>query len=377
MQAAADTPLGNVGSKFDATVYGYIKLDASYDTQRSQGDLAFWVMPECDDGKDDEFNMTARQTRLGLKLGGPEVLGGTISGRLETDFYGQGAGNNKADIRMRLAYVDWAFEDLSIRAGQDWDTFIIVLPKTVDFATLGNVGRVGFRRPQFRISGVLPLAEQTKMIAKVAAARTIAGDLDTGGQTDGSDSGVPTFQGNLMIETMDINEKPIKLGVSGFWGQMTADEVVSNVVVRVDSKDYDTWLLMGSLSLPFNDYFGVNAVGWTGENLDNVYGGIGQGINFAQDKVIKSKGGWVQALVNITPQFNINVGYGVDDPDDDDLNIGNRELNTRIFANAFYSFDPAMTVALEYSHMKTEYKCEGDTENADNDRVQAAAIYTF
>ena len=69
---AADTNLVSVLSKFEMKIYGYVKLDASYDTQRtSAGDLMFYVLPEVNGDKDDEFNMTAKETRLGLDILGP------------------------------------------------------------------------------------------------------------------------------------------------------------------------------------------------------------------------------------------------------------------------------------------------------------------
>ena len=45
--------------------YGYIKLDAAYDQSKTDnGNYAYWVLPQ---DEDDEFNMTSKQTRIGLK----------------------------------------------------------------------------------------------------------------------------------------------------------------------------------------------------------------------------------------------------------------------------------------------------------------------
>ena len=58
--------------------YGYIKVDTSYDTDRSNhGNRAFFLLPEPSVEKDDdEFTITANQTRLGVKLnaGGPSKV---------------------------------------------------------------------------------------------------------------------------------------------------------------------------------------------------------------------------------------------------------------------------------------------------------------
>lgn len=60
-------------SKVDAELYGYIKVDSSYDTARtSVGNLARWVESEGTRGHDDQFNLTANQTRLGLRFKCPK-----------------------------------------------------------------------------------------------------------------------------------------------------------------------------------------------------------------------------------------------------------------------------------------------------------------
>jgi hypothetical protein len=53
----------------EVTPYGYIKLDASFDSaMTNDGDYVYVVLPYAEGEEDDEFNMTAKQTRLGLKL---------------------------------------------------------------------------------------------------------------------------------------------------------------------------------------------------------------------------------------------------------------------------------------------------------------------
>ncbi|MHC4061247.1 MAG: hypothetical protein ACYSR6_06515 [Planctomycetota bacterium] len=58
-----------VWSNLDIQLYGYVKLDAAYDTSRvDTGNFARWVESETTNKDDDQFNMTANQTKLGLKI---------------------------------------------------------------------------------------------------------------------------------------------------------------------------------------------------------------------------------------------------------------------------------------------------------------------
>ena len=113
----------SVLSKFGIKVYGRLKADASYDTSRTDdGNFARWVMPEGDKDDDDLFNLTARESRLGLNLTGPGAPSIETSGRVEIDFY-EGGSENKSRIMMRHAYIqlDWPDYDMSLLAGQTSD----------------------------------------------------------------------------------------------------------------------------------------------------------------------------------------------------------------------------------------------------------------
>ncbi|HBA85748.1 MAG TPA: hypothetical protein DCZ95_16825 [Verrucomicrobia bacterium] len=369
--------LKQVASKFDITLYGYVKLDASYDTQRtSAGDLMFFVLPEVNGEKDNEFNMTAKETRFGFDISGPASDTVKTTGKIEGDFYGPGGSANSPNLRLRLAYLDLALNNgLSFRAGQDWETFITVIPKIVNFSYLADCGALGLRRPQARLT--YEAGGDTKFIGKLAVARTIGEDIDGGGQDDGVDSGLPTVQYNFVIQTKWLSSKPTKLGISGHYGQETLDGVTTNTPPRistVDDKNYDTWSVIGSAIIPLHDKVALQGTLWMGENLDTYFGGIGQGINKALATEIAAKGGFFQAMFDVTSRLNLNVGVGADDPEDDDLNANGRSLNKMGFASAFFSLTPAATLAVEYSHMITSYK---GSDDATNDRFQGAAIYKF
>lgn len=365
----------NKPASVNATIYGYIKLDASYDTQRtSAGDLMFFVQQEAAGEKDAEFNMTARESRFGLALEGPEVGGIRTTGRFEADFYGNAGTANTPVPRLRLAYLDLAGDyGLSLRAGQDWETFILVAPRIINFAFLADAGALGLRRPQIRLTKETDL-NGAKLVAKVAAARSIGQDIDGGGSDDGADADYPTFQGNLYLESKLFTDRAAKFGISGHFGSEVTDTVVSNKIVAQDSKTYNSWSFQGNAYLPLAKFLTLQGSIWTGENLDTYYGGIGQGINKTLEKGIRAQGGWAQLLVDLTSAWSVNVGYGIDDPDNEDLNDGDRSRNQNIFANTYYAVNSAITLGVEYTYMTTSYKAQNDSPN---NRVQGMAMYKF
>ena len=62
----------SLGSAFKFKPYGMVKLDAAYDDSRTTaGNFVLYVPNESLHKDDNEFNMTARQTRVGLDIMAP------------------------------------------------------------------------------------------------------------------------------------------------------------------------------------------------------------------------------------------------------------------------------------------------------------------
>lgn len=367
-----------VQSRYDMTLYGYVKLDASYDTQRTAaGNIMFFVLPESSGGRDREFNLTANESRIGLRLNLPAMNGFETTGQVEADFYGAGGTQNSPNLRLRLAFMDVKHGDWALRAGQDWETFIVFLPRIVNFSYLANAGALGLRRPQARLTHTAKLGETTTLTTRLAAARTIGQDIDGLGQDDGAAAGYPSGQAALILSTGSWTERPVLVAVSGHAGsEKVAEYEVGDAEnpVAVPAADYDSWSVIGSLSLPLSRQLLLQGTIWAGENLDNYFGGIGQGVNKAGRTAIAAQGGWAQLVMNPMDTVNINLGYGLDSPDKDDLNSGDRSRNEMRFGSVFYNLTQAITLAAEYSWMTTSYL---DGKDAENHRVQGAAIVSF
>lgn len=366
-----------VTSKFDVSLYGYVKVDAAYDTHRTaSGNLMLFVLPYGEEGKKDEFNLTARETRLGMDIKVPDLPDWSVSGKVEMDFYGGGT-ENSPNPRLRLGYLDVARGRTAIRAGQDWDTFITILPRVVNFSFLADAGALGLRRPQVRVTHTVPLAGETTLTAKLGVSRTIGQDIDGGGQNDGAAAGYPTLQANLAIETPGLAGRRMIASLSGHAG---TERVCAHIddsgpePVTVPKKDYDTWSAIGSILFPLTSRIHLQGSIWRGENLDTYFGGIGQGINPRARTGIAAQGGWAQAVYRATDKLHLHAGYGLDDPDSDDLNPDDRSRNELWFGSAFYTLGHGVTVAAEYSHMTTSYK---DNAAARNNRIHLAMIYQF
>lgn len=357
-------------SSLDIQFYGYIKTDASYDDSRSHpGNFVVWANSEATNDNDDEFNLTANQTRMGFNLTGPTSDTMKTSGKIEWDFYGNYASENKPKIQLRHAFMtlDWPQDHFSILAGQTSDVISPLVPTTLNYTVLWDAGNIGYRRPQIRATKTLK-QDATTVKFQGAISRTV-GRTDLTGSESGEDAGFPTLQGRVSVTLPLGGPKPTTIGVSGHWGQ---EEYDLDATGR--HRDFDTWSVNLDITQPVCKGLTLKGELFSGENLGTYFGGIGQGVNTTAMNEIASKGGWVAASLGPWSRWSFNVGAGVDDVDRDDVGTGSRTLNSAVFGNAIYAVNEHVQVGCELSHWNTHYKGPGDAEDL---RVQASFIYKF
>jgi hypothetical protein len=378
MQQRGDTtdPLPKpVWSNLDIQLYGYLKFDAAYDTSRIEnGNYAQWVESENPNNNDDQFNMTANQSRFGMKINGPDGEAMKTSGRVEVDFYGGGTAENKAHLMMRHAYMklDWPESRFNIIAGQTSDVISPLLPSTVNYSVCWWTGNIGYRRPQIRLTKELGFETGGYLKLEGALTRTIGRDSITGTDS-GEDAGIPTFQGRASITLPMLGAQEATIGLSGHWGEEEYD-------IELDGQDreFKTWSLNLDYTQPICSKVQIKAELFTGENLNAYLGGIGQGVTTTaglnQYEEVGSKGGWIAASLGPWGNKRFNVGVAMDDVDRGDVNDDDRTLNRSVFGNVNCALNKQTDVAFELSHWRTEYRGPGDGESL---RAQMALIYKF
>lgn len=365
----ADDDKPAIQTKYPISFYGFLKFDASYDTARvNPGNFPRWVESESTNDGDDQFNATANQSRFGLNFNGPDLGSYKVSGKLEIDFYGGGP-ENKANPMMRQAYLklDWPNSDFSILAGQTLDVVSPLLPSMVNYTVGWWVGNPGYRRPQLRISKGFSAGGGAKLLLQAAAVRTIGDATPFSPGDTGEDAGFPTFQGRLAL-SFPAGGRTATIGVSGHWGQEEFDFDSEG-----NNEGIDTQSLNVDVTIPLSTHLTLTGEYWAGENMDAYLAGIGQGVNKITLEAIYSTGGWA-SLGYSKDNWSFNLGAGIDDPDNDDLEGGSRSLNSAIWFNFFYRLQKAVSFAMEFSNWNTEYinKSGGDAF-----RVQMAMIYSF
>ena len=358
------------------TFYGYIKLDASLDSAKTdKGDYAFIVLPYAEGAEDDEFNMTANQTRLGVKFEAPEGEKFDVSGRVEFDLYGGGA-ENKANPMLRQAYLEMKFPAIDVLAGQTADVMSPLNPTTLNYIVLWKSGNIGYRRPQIRLSRAVEIAEGTKLMAAASVNRNM------GREEDAEDTGRPSFQGRLAFGRKLMGDQSAVVGVSGVYGTETDadDNEFTSTGIAVDAT-----VPLGAKVTLMGEYF-------TGKNLGVYLGGVGQGIaveptppsesrssRALEEAEVEASGWWGQLTVQPNGSMSINVGAGSDDPELPDWAAADMiEKNTTYYGNIIWNVTPSSYIGAEYAMIETEYVGAEDEPTAYEDsRVQLSFGYKF
>jgi len=367
----------NLWANLDVQLYGKIKADAAVDTSRTDtGDYARWVEHESTNHNDHQMNITANETRLGLKFNGPNVGEAKTSGLVEMDFYGGGA-ENKSTPMMRHAYmqIDWVKCGLSLLAGQTWDVISPLNPPTLNYSVQWWAGNIGYRRPQIRLTKVCDLGGGTSLKLETAVARDIGhtGTPDFGPGDSGEDSGLPSFQGRASLSFPFLADKKATFGASGHYAREEYDTDATGRNLKADS-----WSANLDMDLPILTWLAVKGEMFTGQDLDAYLGGIGQGVVVVANghlTEIQGTGGWVAASLGPWGPWSFNVGCSGEFIDDGDVTSATaRTCNSAIFGNVIYKINDNTSVGVEVSRWQTKYK---DNDPGDSMRVQTSFIYSF
>lgn len=374
-----------IGKGNSLKFYGFIRLDAIYDDSRmSNSQTPYYVLSEdkaAGGKKDDEvFTMHPRLSRLGIDFNGsqvPNLANGKVSGKLEIDFQ-NGGSESRAIPRYRQMYLKVKWDDLSVLAGQTWDIISPLMPSVNNDTLMWNTGNLGDRRAQLRLAyepkigeGILSLVGGAGLTGAVDAK-----DLDGDGVRDGEDSGEPQVQAR------------IGYAVAAPWAAGNKAEIgIYGAYLWEDAQtkgDYEGKVAGVDFIIPLSQVLALRGEAWTGQDLSDLRGGIGQGVNTTTGEEIKSKGGWIELLYK-RQSNSLALGWTIDDPDNDDLpssgtiaangtTSDGRTKNEAYYVSERFRAGGGVEMGIDYLYWQTDYKT---LKKGTDNRVNLVFQYNF
>ncbi len=369
--------------------YGFLRLDAQYDDSRPNNTQTIgWILSEdptapppigAGGSNLEDLTIHARLTRFGVDLDGGQVASlddAKVTGKIEVDFYNnalQTQAESRAALRMRHAWVKLAWDSVSLLCGQTNDVISPIFPVINNDLVMWGAGNLGDRRPQIRVEYGRGSTD-SRFIAQGEIGLTGAddnSDLDSPGTygagfRDGETSGLPTVQERLAYR-FDWNKKPVEMGV---WGHIAKEEPDTSFN---GENEFDSNAVGFDVQIPLGSRFSIKGEAWQGENVDDVRGGIFQGINRTTGEEIESKGGFGEVGFQVNEHLVLYAGYSTDDPENEDVGSGGRAANKIWYVASHWNYKP-MRFGLEVHDWTTEYV---DFEEGDDTRVVAFIQYTF
>lgn len=346
------------------SVYGFARLDMFVnDSNMSSLDDPTYVEPEVATGDlDGELTMSPRLSRLGLGIDEWEIKGSKITGegKLEIDFAG-GTGVNT--IRLRHAYGAVNFgrkERVQLLAGQTFDLMSPLFPAAQNDGQLRHAGNIGDRRAQVRMT--LQPSNKIQLAVAGAAPSTIdRRDLDGNGEVDAMMSTAkPMVQWLIEYRTRFSEPSYDDDGEeSGGAGDVLRLGLSGHATSAPDGDGRNAASIAGHFFLPFAPMLVLLGEGYVGNNMADLGGGIGQGIQPTTGRMIRSVGGWLELAAVPTNRHMVAIGTSVDVARGRDLEDGDRERNGTIYNVLRYKPRPTLQLGLEHLYWKTEYKNMG------------------
>ncbi len=384
--------------------YGFIRVDAHYDDSHPNNtQLIVFIKPEEDlplpgaafEEKDSEdFTIHARNTRFGVDVAGPPVaaLGDARAlGKIEFDFLANGGSEaiaiSRGVIRMRQAYVNLSWERFSVLAGQTWDVAAPLIPTANGDFVMWGAGNLGDRRPMV-MADFRPEAGPGTLILQAEAGLSGADDCDNidGGTTrDGEASGLPSFQGRLAFKgpCFWLEKKSFEIGGWGYYAEEHLDTIPA-AWPGEDEDDFRSTAFGIDVTLPLLDFLEVRGEAWQGRNVNDIRGGIGQGIAFVDGDAeeIESRGFWVEVLAKLLDGYTLVLGTSHDNPVNKDVSttlsaspVSGVEDNSTFYVCNRVSPGGGLLFGLDYTRWITLWR-GGDYEGTDN-RVSFFVQYNF
>jgi hypothetical protein len=196
---------------------------------------------------------------------------------------------------------------------------------------------------------------------------------------DGVDAAYPTLQarGAFAGKASWAGGLPIEIGV---WVHQANEKLPEGATPIGTADDWDSQAFGADLKLPLHRAVTIEAEAWSGKNLDDVRGGIGQGVNItAADpdlgEEIESVGGWAQIGLKASNAYSVYVGGTLDDPEDGLPAAGARDKNEVYYLANRFTTGGGFLIGFDYLNWTTEWN--GGLPDGTDNRFNLFGQYNF
>jgi len=347
-QSVADTQRSQ-----HAKVSGVVLMNAYYNDDLVNGrDVPWLAAPRhpITGERQEALGSTVRQSRIKLSGWASDVLGGYFEGELDLDFFGTPSEDGRREpvprLRRAVGSVSWSHAWLIF--GQE--TLLISPYDPSSFAMVGVPGFTGSGNlsrwmPQVRLGMDVGTAVRFGLEAAVVAPRFNGMLSEDAPQPDFAEQSKRPFVQGRLLSRWGNDDTGGEISVGGHYGWFVSgvDSLHATRAGTVTARFFVTSLVE------------VRGEAFLGEGLGMLGGGgVDQALS-PDGTPVRTKGGWAQLNLHPNPSIEIGGGYGLDDPENADLDIATgRSLNVSWELHCHLHVAPLL-VAVEYRRLETTY----------------------
>lgn len=346
--------VNNLNPAWSLKIGGTAQLDALFSTARPVAPgTPFFLAPK-GPFEDDTFDIHARGTTLYFAGTGPKIWDYETGALVLFCLYNDSITADRYGILPLFAYGELKNESSRLAAGLQLDIFAPVIPTVLPFSILSASGNVGLYRGQLRLERFFYPADEQQITCTVGisdANPTIYND-----DVLSEDNGLPDFEARAAWAIGPLQpaglaaQRPFEIGVSGVVGQLRNTNVTPPRQVVAD-----VWGAALDARWRVNEYWGLQGEVFVGQGLGTYGGSFLANTNTVTFEAIRDAGGWGEVYCYFTPCLHSHWGYGVDNPNNEDLAPGQGSFNSTIFANLIWDVTQSLRLGLELTQRDTEY----------------------
>ena len=336
---------------------GVVSADFYYNHARPLAPgIPFFLTPRSPFGfNQDTFDANARATTLFGLVKGPKVCDFETGALVAVCLFNDALIVDRYGILPIQAWGELKNDDWRFAAGLQFDVFSPLNPNMLTFSLLGGSGNAGVGFPgQARVERYLHPSCNEQITLTVALSEPVSTTVNNQLALN-EDNGFPNLEaraawayGPLTGEGVD-KKRPLEVGVSGLLGQIRTTQAATRVVA-------DVWGLAADVRWAITPCYGVQGEIFAGQTLGSYTAGILQNTNVSTFAGVHAAGGWVEGYYYLVPEkLHAHVGYGIDDPLDGDLALGQPVRNETYFANLIWQATKHIRVGGELTYRRTEY----------------------
>jgi len=305
-------------------------------------------------------DIQGKSTALGMAVEGPEICGYQTGGLILIYFFGQQVFANTTGVFFAQGFGELKSDDDRLAFGVQADVFNPVNPTVLDWGNYVGAGNTGFLRGQLRYERFIKPDPDVQWTITGAVSNPVPTELFTfENPAIIENNGWPNVECRVAIGLGEpyqdglVKRRPIEIGASGVVGQVRTTQVTGVTLNRIVDQVWGAGL---DAQVDVTDCCGFRGELYTGQGLATYGGAVLQLLNLTTFNTIRSSGGWLEVYDYLTPCLHTHWGYGLDNPVDNDVSLGQRTLNQAVFGNLIWDVTKNYQVGFEVTRWQTDYK---------------------